>query len=68
MTIDQLYDLAQDSIFFVQNGDVLRIDYTEDNGFHCHEELTHFEYFVEFSEVNPEQDFFYRLERVNLKA
>ena len=68
MTIDQLYDLAKDSIFFVQNGDVLRIDYTEDNGFHCHDELNDFEYFVEFSEVNPEQDFFYRLERVNLKA
>jgi hypothetical protein len=62
-----LYDIAQNSVFFVQNGDVLRIDYTQDDGFHCHEELTGLEYFVEFDIVNPKQDFFYRLERVNLK-
>ena len=64
---DRLRDIAQNSIYFIRNGDVLRIDYTQDDGFHCHDELTDWEYFVEFSEVNPEKDFFYRLERVDLK-
>jgi len=68
VTDDELYDIAQDSAFFVQTDAVYRIDHTGDDGFSCHDEITHEECFVEFAEINPEKDYFFRLQKVALNA
>jgi hypothetical protein len=64
--LDQLYDLAATSAFFKQDDLLLRIDYTTNSGFHCHDELTGEEYLVFFKEIDLERDTFYRLEVVKL--
>jgi hypothetical protein len=64
--LDQLYDLASNSTFFKQDDLMLRIDYTANSGFHCHDELTGEEYWVRFDEIDFEKDTFHRLEVVKL--
>jgi hypothetical protein len=68
VTHDELYDIAQDSAFFVQGDAVFRIDHTSDDGFSCHDEISHEEFFIEFAEINLEQDYFFRLHKVELKT
>ena len=65
-TLDALYDLAVNSVFFRQDDLTLRIDYTGDTGFHCHDENTGEEYWVRFDEIDLEKDAFHRLEVVKL--
>lgn len=65
-TLNALYDLAANSVFFKQDDLTLRIDYTGNTGFHCHDESTSEEYWVRFDEIDLDKDSFYRVEVVKL--